>query len=96
MIQDTDYYDDVIKAEYIDGFKIKCIFKDGKQGIVDMSQYSKRGGVFTKLADREFFKNFCIDNGVLTWGGGEIDIAPETLYHKATREPYPEWMEADI
>ncbi len=96
MTPDTDYYDDVVKAEYIDGFKIKCIFKDRKHGIVDMTQYSKKGGVFKKFAGREFFKNFRIDNGALTWGAGEIDIAPETLYHKATGEPYPQWMETGM
>jgi len=48
------------------------------------------------IADLEFFKNFRIDNGVLTWGSGEIDIAPETLYHKATGEPYPQWMETSM
>jgi hypothetical protein len=95
MTVNSDYYDDLVKAEYIGEFKIKCTFKDGKQGIVDMSHYSKKGGVFSKLADLEYFKTFYIDNGVLSWGEGEIDIAPETLYHKATGEPYPPWMEIE-
>jgi hypothetical protein len=32
-------------------------------------------------------------DGILTWGEGEIDIAPETVYHLATGLPLPEWME---
>jgi hypothetical protein len=54
-----------------------------------MSQYPKKGGVFSKFANLEYFKTFHVDNGVLSWGEGEIDIAPETLYHKATGEPFP-------
>jgi len=88
-------YDDLVKAEYIGDLKIKCTFRDGKQGIVDMSQYPKKGGVFSRFADPEYVKTFHIENGALSWGEGEgeIDIAPETLYHKATGEPYPQWME---
>ena len=95
MTVSNDYYDDLVDAEYIGDFKIKCTFKDGKQGIVDMSQYYKKGGVFSRLADREYFKTFYIDNGVLSWDEGKIDIAPETLYHRATGEPYPQWMETE-
>lgn len=87
------FYDDLINVEYIESYKIKCTFNDGKSGIIEMSEYHKRGGVFSRLSDIEYFKTFYIDNGVLVWGKGEIDIAPETLYHKATGEPYPEWME---
>lgn len=32
--------------------------------------------------------------GVLEWEDGP-DIAPETLYAKATGEPLPDWMEAE-
>ncbi len=93
MIPVTDNFDDLVEAEYIEPFKIKCTFKNGKSGIVEMSHYYKEGGVFSRFVDIEYFKSFQLDNGTLTWGDGEIDIAPETLYHKATGEPYPAWME---
>lgn len=32
--------------------------------------------------------------GVLSWGG-DIDIAPESLYSRATGEPLPDWMAAE-
>lgn len=95
MSTSTDNYDDLVKVEYIEPFKIECTFNDGKKGVVDMSLYPASGGVFSRFTDLEYFKAFHIDNGVLSWGEGEIDIAPETLYHKATGEPYPEWMEND-
>lgn len=88
-----DNYDDLIDAEYLGVYKIRCTFKNGKQGTVDMSEYPGKGGVFSRFSNVDYFKNFHIDNGVLAWGDGEVDIAPETLYHKATGEPYPEWMQ---
>ncbi len=88
-----DNYDDLVNAEYIEPFKIKCTFSNGKSGVVEMNHYYKKGGVFSKFANIEYFKSFYIDNGVLSWGEGEIDLAPETLYHAATGEPFPEWME---
>ena len=86
---------DVISAKYKGEYKIELIFEDGASGIVDFSKFISRGGVFEKFRDIEFFKNFSINNelGVLTWGG-EIDIAPETLYAEATKTPLPNWTES--
>jgi len=84
---------DVISAKYKGEYKIEVTFEDGASGIVDFSKYLLKSGVFEKFKDMEFFKNFKINEelGVLTWGD-EIDIAPETLYSKATNSPLPEWM----
>ena len=74
---------DVIKAEYIDGYRIKILFEDGKCGIVDFSSYKSIGGVFSKFSDLKFFQSFRVSKelGTIVWGD-EIDIAPETLYKK--------------
>ena len=64
----------------------------GRQGTIEMQPYCEKGGVFSSFKDHDYFKNFYIDDCVLSWGDGEVDIAPETLYHKVTGEPYPEWM----
>lgn len=84
---------DVVKAKYIEGYKIAVTFENGKKGIVDFKDYAKLGGVFSRFADMEYFKKFYINKeiGVLCWPD-EVDIAPETLYHEATGEPLPEWM----
>jgi hypothetical protein len=85
---------DVVCAVYKGDYKIEVMFEDGAGGIIDFSKYSNRGGVFEKFKDIEFFKNFSINKelGVLTWGDGEVDIAPETLYAEATNSPLPDWM----
>lgn len=87
---------DVEKAEYLDGYRIKVTFDDGRDGIVDFSSYLNVGGVFERFRDMEFFKGFFVGRelGVLSWGG-EIDVAPETLYSRVTGEPLPDWMVAE-
>lgn len=86
-------YKDLISANYMEGYKIEVTFEDGAKGIVDFSKYLSKGGVFEKFKDKEFFKNFKINEelGVLTWAD-EIDIAPETIYAEATGSQLPRWM----
>ena len=52
--------------------------------------------MFERFKDLEFFRSFSVNKelGVLTWGG-EIDIAPETLYAEATGTALPAWMNPD-
>ena len=85
---------DLVFARYKAEYKIEVRFDDGKGGIVDFSSYLEKGGVFDRFKDITFFKNFKINEelGVLTWQN-EIDIAPETLYSKATGAALPNWME---
>ena len=85
---------DLKSAEYCGDYKIKLVFEDGNGGILYFSAYANKGGVFEKFKNIDYFKNFAVDSEVktLVWGN-EIDIAPETLYAKATHSPLPEWME---
>jgi hypothetical protein len=87
-------YYDAVSAEYLEDYKLKIGFADGKSGIVDFKPYIRKGGIFSKLAELENFKRFTVNQelGVITWYG-EIDIAPETLYSLATQEPLPQWVE---
>ena len=85
---------DVASAKYIGHYKIEVTFDDGKKGIVDFSKYLKRGGMFDRFKNIEFFKNFNINKelGVITWQE-DLDISPETLYSEATGAPLPSWVE---
>ena len=82
---------DVVSAVYQGGYKIEVTFDDGKKGIVDFAKYLKRGGVFERFKDMDFFRSFAVNKelGVLAWRN-EIDIAPETLYADATGAPLPD------
>src|SRR3989338_9730209 len=86
-------YYDIKEARYVDGYKLEIIFEDGKKGIVDLQEYARKGGLFDRFSDLEYFKQFYINKelNVLCWPDG-LDIAPETLYSKATGEPLPTWV----
>lgn len=85
---------DVIDAKYCKDYQLEIFFDNGKNGIVDLSTYLNKGGVFKKFKDINFFKNFTVseDLGTIVWGN-EIDISPEALYANATGSPLPAWMD---
>lgn len=87
---------DLVTAIYRGNYQIELEFDDGKRGIIDFSNYRERGGVFDRFNDIDFFCNFSVNKelGVLTWGN-EIDLAPETLYAKATGCGLPAWVEPE-
>lgn len=74
-----DFIPHVIEAEYIKDYMIRLKFNDGSIRIVDLKHYVDRGGVFSMLSDKKFFKKFFIDLNTLCWPNG-ADIAPERLY----------------
>jgi len=86
-------YYEAIKAEYVEDYKLEITFEDGKIGIVDFREYIEKEGVFSRFSDIDYFKKFYINKevGILCWPD-DLDIAPEILYHKATGEPLPAWM----
>lgn len=69
---------EIIKAEYLDNYRIKLWFNDGKVKIVDLAD-SLNGLVFEPLRELEFFKNFTIKFNTIEWENG-ADFAPEYLY----------------
>jgi len=87
---------DLIEAKYIDGYTLELLFENGRKGTYDFSTYIKRGGVFSRFSDLSYFRSFYVNKelGVLCWPDG-LDIAPETLYHRATGEPLPAWITAE-
>ena len=69
---------EVVKADYLDGYRIKLLFNNGETRIVDLSD-SLNGAVFSPLKDIEYFKNFMIKFNTIEWENG-ADFAPEYLY----------------
>jgi hypothetical protein len=72
----------VTKADYITEFKIKVLFNDGLEKIVDLKNYisSKKHPFFQPLKQVDEFKKFHV-NKTLVWDNG-ADIAPEYLHDK--------------
>lgn len=69
---------EVIKAEYVDGYRLMLLFNNGVQKIVDLSN-SLRGTVYIPLRDIDYFKRFSIKFNTVEWDNG-ADFAPEYLY----------------
>jgi hypothetical protein len=74
-----DFIPHVIDAEYVKDYIIKIRFNDGSVKIANLDSYAKRGGVFSALEDKEYFRKFFIDLNTICWPDG-ADIAPERLY----------------
>ena len=69
---------EVIKADYLGGYRLKLRFSNGETRIADMES-SLTGPVFQPLKDIEYFKKFSIPFNTVQWENG-ADFAPEYLY----------------
>ena len=69
---------EVIKAEYIEGYKLLLLFNNGEKRVVDLSN-SLKGAVYAPLKDINYFKRFSIKFNTVEWENG-ADFAPEYLY----------------
>ena len=69
---------EVVKAEYVEGYKLLLLFNNGERRMVDLSN-SLKGTVFAPLRDISYFKNFSIKFNTIEWENG-ADFAPEYLY----------------
>jgi hypothetical protein len=69
---------EVVKAEYLNEYKIKLWFNNDVVKIVDLSS-SLNGEAFIPLKDAEYFKSFSIRFNTIEWEHG-ADFAPEYLY----------------
>ena len=72
----------ITKADYINEFKVKILFNDGLEKIVDLKNYihSKKHPFFQPLKQIKKFKKFYVHK-TLVWDNG-ADIAPEYLYNE--------------
>lgn len=73
---------EVIKAEYLEDYRLLLSFNNGERRIVDLSN-SLKGSVYTPLKDIGYFKNFSIKFNTVEWENG-ADFAPEYLYEIGT------------
>lgn len=73
---------EVVKAEYIDGYRLRLSFNNGEVRIVDLEK-SPKGEVFLPLRNIDFFKRFKIRLNTVEWENG-ADFAPEYLYEIGT------------
>ena len=77
---------DAISVHYIREYLLEVEFEDGTKGIADFSDI-RRTGVFARFNDIDYFRKVDLVDGVLNWPPGDLDIAPEDVYRRATGRP---------
>jgi DUF971 family protein len=62
------------KADYVGGYKIKFLFSDGIEKVIDFSDFLKKAKnpMTTKYLDKKLFKNYSIDYGDIIWNDYEM------------------------
>jgi len=61
-------FTEVVKAEYVDGYRIRLWFNNQVTKVVDL-RTSLKGKVFEPLKDQNFFKWFTVKYNTIEWGG---------------------------
>lgn len=72
----------IVKAEYIDQYRIRLTFSDGKQGEHDLSPILAKDTELTRpLVAPENFKAFFLELGALCWKNG-LELSPSSIYRE--------------
>ena len=74
---------EIVKANYLDNFKIQLLFSDNKEQIIDFEVLKKkdRNPMTKKYSDLDNFKNFKLDYGDLNWNDYEMCFPVWDLYN---------------
>lgn len=64
----------------LENYNLWVKFSDGAIKQVDLKPFLNEP-VFKSLKTNSVFNKVYVDYGCVVWNDGEIDIAPETLYH---------------
>lgn len=88
ILNDVVYANDNKAELKIQDFKIitelymLVTFSNGEKRVFDVKPLTKYP-IYKALEDYNIFKKAYIENGILVWENGEIDIAPETIYKES-------------
>jgi len=72
---------DVVKVEAKLDYTLLLEFENGEKRVFDMAPYMDKKP-FAQLKGSPLFGKASVDYGTVVWPGN-IDIAPETLYHRS-------------
>lgn len=72
----------VIGVKTLPNYQLMLTFSTGEKRIYDVKPLLKLP-VFQPLKDLTVFNNVQLDFDTVTWCNGDVDIAPETLYHES-------------
>jgi Protein of unknown function (DUF2442) len=70
----------VKKVKYLEGYKLKLVFDNGKTKIIDFEDRLRNAkNMFLPLKDVDYFKKVKTDGTTLVWPNG-LDLCPDVLY----------------
>ena len=72
----------VTNVKIVGELSLLITFSSGEEKIFDML-YLIQYPVYQKLKDIEYFNTVRIENRILVWGEGELDIAPSEVYNNS-------------
>ena len=72
----------ITEVKVVGELSLLVTFSSGEERIFDML-YLMQYPVYQKLKESEFFCTVRVENGILVWGNGEVDIAPEEVYNNS-------------
>jgi hypothetical protein len=82
---------EIREAKYQGGYKIWLSFNTGESGVVDLTDLLHKYKAAAPLLDNNEFRKFYLDEWpTLAWPCG-FDLAPESLYERATGK-HVEWI----
>jgi len=71
---------DILNTEYVHDYIIELEFSDGNVGCYDLNLILQKNTVLTNpLKNKEYFKDFFLENGALCWKNG-LELAPMSIY----------------
>lgn len=64
----------IIKADYTGDYKIRFLFSDGVERLIDFSGFlnSAKNPMTKKYLDKQLFENFSVDYGDIIWNDYEM------------------------
>lgn len=83
---------DIVAVQPLEHFRLQLRFEDGAQGVVDVRQLVRFGGVFALLSDPKEFASVQVNPelGTIFWPCG-ADLDPDVLYALVTGQPIPNY-----
>ncbi len=72
----------IVEIKIVSELCILVTFSNGEKRIFD-AKYLIKYPAYQKLEDFDMFKKAYLENGVIVWDNGSIDIAPDTVYQNS-------------